>query len=255
MTLSMFDLSGKVAVVVGGNSGIGKGIAEGLAEAGANIVVSARRLNLCQEACSEIEKLGVKAFPLRCDVTNTDEVNSLIEATVKEFGKVDIFVFSVGIGEGTKTVVEMSDEDWDRSLNIMLRGAFLCSRAVAKEMIKQNEGKIIYIASTAATTGISTWSSYCVSKGGLVQLARVMALELARYNIQINAISPGFVLTPLNREFLSVEENKKEVIRNIPQRRIGNVDEIKGMAIYLASPASSYMTGANIIIDGGQTLL
>ena len=254
MTLSMFDLSGKVAVVVGGNSGIGKGIAEGLAEAGANIVISARRLNLCQEVCSEIEKLGVKTLPVRCDVTNTDEVNSLIETTVKKFGKIDIFFYCPGISEGIKTVVEMSDEDWDRSLNIMLRGAFLCSRAVAKEMIKQNAGKIIYIASTAAITGISTWSSYCASKGGLVQLARVMALELARYNIQVNAISPGYVLTPINQEFLSVEENKQEVIKNTPARRIGNVDEIKGIAIYLASPASSYMTGTNIIIDGGQTI-
>jgi len=254
MTLSMFDLSGKVAVVVGGNSGIGRGIAEGLAEAGANIVVSARRLNLCQEVCSEIEKLGVKTLPVKCDVTNTDEVNNLIEAAIKEFGKVDIFAYCPGTGEGTKTVAEMGDEDWDRSLDIMLRGAFLCSRAVAREMIKQNAGKIIYIASTAATTGIAMWSSYCASKGGLVQLARVLALELAKYNIQVNAISPGYVHTPLNREFLSIEENKQKIIRNIPMRRIANVDEIKGIAIYLASPASSFMTGANIAIDGGQTL-
>ncbi len=252
--LKMFDLSGKVAVVVGGNSGIGKGIAEGLAEAGANIVVSARRLNLCQEVCSEIEKLGVKTLPVKCDITKTDEVNGLIDTTVNEFGKVDIFAYSAGIGEAAKTVVEMSDEDWDRSLNIMLRGAFLCSRAVAKEMIKQNEGKMIFVASIFSVIGLPRGSAYCASKGGLAQLARVMALELARYNIQVNTLSPGYVYTPINQEFFSIEQNRERLIRNIPQRKIANVDEIKGIAIYLASPASSYMTGANIIIDGGQSI-
>jgi len=252
--VKMFDLSGKVAVIVGGNSGIGKGIAEGLAEAGANIVVCARRLNLCQEVCLEIEKLGVKTLPVRCDVTNTDEVNNLIETTIKEFGKIDIFAYSAGLGEVGKTVVEMSDEDWDKSLNIMLRGAFLCSRAVAREMIKQNAGKIIYVASMFSIVGFPRGAAYCASKGGLAQLARVMALELARYNIQVNALSPGYVLTPINQEFFSIEQNRERLIKNIPLRRIANVDEIKGIAIYLASSASSFMTGANIIIDGGQSI-
>ncbi len=250
----MFDLSGKVALVVGGNSGIGKGIAEGLAEAGANIVISARRLDLCQEVCSEIESLGVKTLPVKCDITKTDEVNSLIETAVKELGKIDIFVYSAGIGEAAKTVVEMSDEDWDKTLNVMLRGAFLCSRAVAKEMMKQNEGKIIFVASIFSVIGFPRGAAYCASKGGLVQLARVMALELARYNIQVNTLSPGYVSTPINQEFFSIEENKQRLTRNIPQRRIADVDEIKGIALYLAAPASSYMTGANIIIDGGQSI-
>ena len=140
----MFDLSGKVAIVTGGHSGLGKGIAEGLAEAGADVVICARRFELCQEVCSEIEKkLGVKSLPVRCDVTNTDEVNNLIESTIKEFGKVDILVNSAGTGGSEKPVVEMSDEDWDTTLNINLKGVFLCSRAAAREMIKQNDGKRI----------------------------------------------------------------------------------------------------------------
>lgn len=251
---TMFDLSGKTAVVVGGNSGIGKGIAEGLAEAGANIVVSARRLNLCQEVCAEIEKLGVKALPVKCDITKTDEVNNLIETTVKELGGLDILVYSAGIGEAEKLVVEMSDEDWDKTLNIMLRGAFLCSRAAAKEMIKQNSGKMILVASMFSIMGFPRGSAYCASKGGVAQLAKVLALELARYNIQVNTLSPGYVYTPINQEFFSIEENRQRLTRNIPQRRIANVNEIKGIAVYLASPASSYMTGANIIIDGGQSI-
>ena len=251
----MFDLSGKVAIVTGGHSGIGKGIAEGLAEAGADVVISARRFELCREVCSEIEgKLGVKCLPVRCDVTNTGEVNNLIEATIKEFGKVDILVNSAGVGGSEKPVVEMSDEDWDATLDINLRGAFLCSRAVAREMIKQNEGKIINIISQYGLIAARNMSAYCASKGGLLQLTKVMALELVRYNIQVNAICPGYFLTPLNYEFFSTEPGKKLVERNIPMRRLGNVDELKGIALYLASPASSFTIGASIVVDGGQTL-
>jgi len=251
----IFDLSGKVAIVTGGHSGIGNGIAKSLAEAGADVVISARRFERCQEACSEIEKkLGVKSLPVRCDVTNTDEVNNLIETTIKEFGKVNILVNSAGVGGSEKPVVEMSDEDWDTTINIDLRGAFLCSRAAAREMIKQNEGKIINIASMVAFVASRYMSAYCASKAGVVQLTKVMALELVRYNIQVNAICPGYFLTPMNHEFFSTEMGKKLVDRNIPMRRLGNVDELKGIAIYLASPASSFTTGASILIDGGQSL-
>ena len=251
----MFDLSGKVAIVTGGHSGLGKGIAEGLAEAGADIVICARRFELCQEACSEIEKkLGVKSLPVRCDVTHTDEVNNLIESTIKEFGKVDILVNSAGIGGSEKPVVEMSDEDWDTTLNINLRGIFLCSRAAAREMIKKKEGKIINVASAAAFMASRNMAAYCAGKAGVVQLTRVMALELVKYNIQVNAICPGYFFTPMNYKFFSTEAGKKLVQRSIPMQRLGQVDELKGIAIYLASSASSFTIGASIIVDGGQTL-
>ena len=251
----MFDLNGKVAIVTGGHSGLGKGIAEGLAEVGADLVICARRFELCQEVCSEIEgKLGVKSLPVRCDVTRTDEVNNLIKSTIKEFGKVDILVNSAGIGASEKPVVAMSDEDWDTILNINLRGIFLCSRAAAREMIKQNEGKIINIASIAAFMASRNMAAYCAGKAGVVQLTKVMALELVKYNIQVNTICPGYFLTPMNYEFFSSETGKNVVQRNIPMQRLGQVDELKGIAIYLASSASSFTIGAAIIIDGGQTL-
>jgi len=253
--LKMFDLSGKVAVVTGGHSGLGKGIAEGLAEAGADVVICARRFDRCQEACSEIKGgFGVKSLPIRCDVASTDEVNNLIETTIKEFGKVDILVNSAGVGGSEKPVTETSDEDWNMTLNIDLTGTFLCSRAAAREMINQNEGKIINIASMAAFIAVPNMAPYCASKGGLIQLTKVMALELARYNIQVNVICPGYFLTPLNYEFFSTEPGKKVVERSIPMRRLGNVDELKGIALYLASPASSFTTGTSILVDGGQTL-
>ncbi len=252
----LFNLSGKVAIVTGGHSGLGKGIAEGLAEAGANIVIAARRLELCQEVSSEIEKkTGVKCLPIRCDVTKADAVNSLVESTVKEFGKVDILVNSAGKGGSDKPVFEMSDSDWDTTLDINLRGTFLCSRAAAREMIKQNEGKIINIASImGAFIVVRNSGDYCTTKGGVVQLTKVMALELVRYNIQVNVICPGYFHTPMNYEFFSSEAGKNVIQNNIPMRRLGNIDELKGIAIYLASPASSFTTGATMVVDGGQSL-
>ena len=254
-TSKMFDLSGKVAAITGGHSGLGKAISEGFAESGANLVIAARRFELCQEVCKEIsDKYGVKCLPLRCDVTDTAQTNNLIEATVKEFGKVDILVNSAGVGGSEKPVVEMTDEDWDSTMNIDLRGAFLCSRAAAKEMIKQKSGKIINIASIMGIIAPRNMAAYCASKAALIHLARVMALELARYNIQVNSICPGYFDTPLNDEFFASEPGKKLIERSIPMRRLGNIDELKGSAIYLASPASSFTTGAAVVIDGGQSI-
>ena len=254
MDLSIFALNGKVAVVTGGNSGIGRGIAEGLAEAGADVVIAARRFEQCREVSLEIaKKTGVRCLPIKCDVTKTDNANALIASTVKEFGKVDILVNSAGVGMSDKAVVEMSDEDWDATLNINLRGTFLCSRAAAREMIKQKQGKIIDVSSIYGTTrAIRNAGDYCASKAGVIQLAKVMALELARYNIQVNVICPGYFLTPMNYEFLSSEVGQKVVKANIPMQRSGNVDELKGIAIYLASQASSFTTGATIVVDGGH---
>ena len=256
MDLSIFALNGKVAVVTGGNSGIGRGIAEGLAEAGADIVIAARRIEQCREVSLEIQKkTGVKCLPIKCDVTKTDEANSLIDSTIKEFGKLDILVNSAGIGMSDKPIVDMSDEDWDNTLNINLRGTFLCSRAAAREMIKQKQGKIIDVSSIYGTSrAIKNAGDYCASKSGVIQLARVMALELARYNIQVNVICPGYFRTPMNNEFLSSEVGQKVVKTSIPMQRAGNVEELKGIAIYLASPASSFTTGAVIVVDGGHII-
>jgi len=254
MKLSMFDLSGRVAVVTGGNSGIGRAIAEGLAEAGANIVICARRLELCQKACSEIEELGVRALPIRCDVTNIDEVNNVIDTTVREFGKLDILVNDAGVGENEKPVIEMSDGDWDRVMNINVRGAFLFSRAAAREMIKQKSGKIINIVSICSFIVTQSSAEYCASKGALLQLTRALALELASYNIQVNSIAPGDIDTPMSHEYLATEEGKRDIRLHTPMGRPGHAGEFKGAAIYLASPASSFTTGSCILVDGGYML-
>jgi gluconate 5-dehydrogenase len=253
MKLDIFDLSGKVAVVTGGNSGIGRAIAGGLAEAGASIVICARRFKLCQETCCEIEKLGVRAVPIRCDVTDASEVDNMIGTAVKEFGRVDILVNNAGVGESGKPVTEMSDADWDRVMNINARGVFLCSRAAAKEMMNQNSGKIINIASICSFIVMDDSAEYCASKGAVLQLTKALALELARYNIQVNSIAPGFIDTPMTHQYLATQEGKRD-IRNTPMKRPGQANELKGAAIYLASPASSFTTGSCILVDGGYML-
>jgi gluconate 5-dehydrogenase len=249
MSLQQFDLTNKVAVVTGGARGLGRAIAEGLAQAGANVVIGDINFEECQKVCSEIEKLGVKAVPVRCDVSKTKESGDLIRRTIKEFDKVDILVNNAGITGSGKAVIDMSDEEWHKTLSINLTGIFLCSRAAAKEMIKQNKGKIINITSVASFQPITHSSDYCASKGGALMLTKVLALELIKYNIQVNAICPGYFdtqLAPILKE--RVERNIK---RMVPIGRLADVEEIKGLAVFLASWASDYLVGSAIPIDGG----
>ncbi len=250
--LSMFDLTGKVAIITGGHHGIGRGIAEGLAEAGCHVVISARNYERCVEACKEIGKLGVDALPIRCDVTKSKETNHLILKTVKKMGRIDILVNNAGVEGKEKPIVNVSDKEWDEIIDTNLKGAFLCSRAAAKEMIRRGGGKIINIASVTAFIAMGHASAYCASKGGLVQLTKAMALEFAKCNIQVNAICPGYFSTPMSRRLYRPEIWEKIARKKVPMGRIGKPQELKGTAIYLASPATDFMTGSCIVVDGGQ---
>ena len=253
MKLEMFDLGGKVAIVTGGYSGLGYAFSEALAEAGADIVISARTLEYCQEACAKIGKLGVRALPVRCDVSNPEDVANLVATTVKEFGKIDILINSAGIFGDNKRVVDMSVENFDKVLAVDLKGSFLCCQAVAKEMIKRNEGKIINIASASSYKALPGMVAYAAAKAGVIMLTKTLALELARYNSQVNVLSPAYFITPLNRDFFESEAGQK-LISGWPMRRPGNLEELKGIIIYLASPASSYTTGSEVHVEGGQWL-
>ena len=255
MKLAMFDLSGRVAIITGGCSGLGITFSEALAEAGADIVIADVLVGTpqCQEACSAIEKLGVKVLPVKCDVTNPEDVDNLVATTVKEFGKIDILINSAGIFGENKRVVDMSPENWDRVIAVDMRGSFLCCRAAAREMIKRNEGKIINISSASSYKALPGMAAYAAAKAAIIMLTKTLALELARYNIQVNTLSPGYFLTPLNRDFFETEGGKK-LISGWPMRRPGNPDELKGMIVYLASSASSYTTGSEVHIEGGQWL-
>jgi NAD(P)-dependent dehydrogenase (short-subunit alcohol dehydrogenase family) len=251
--LPFFDLSGRVAIVTGGATGIGRGIAEGLAEAGADIVIGSRRENECARACREIgAKTGVRALPLRCDVTDGAGIERFVEDAIRAAGHVDILVNNAGVIE-EKPILDMEDAAWDRMLDTNLKGVFRLTRAVVRRMIERNAGgKIINVASIAGLIAWPEMAAYCASKGGCIQLTKVMALEWVRHNIQANAILPGYFDTPMNAGYFRDERNREAVTRHIPMRRIARTDEIKGLAILLASAASSYITGAAFAVDGGQ---
>jgi NAD(P)-dependent dehydrogenase (short-subunit alcohol dehydrogenase family) len=255
VNLPYFDLTGKVAVITGGATGIGRGLSDGLADAGANIVLCARRVNVLEEACKEIaDKTGVKTYPHRLDITSTQEINTLVEDVVKEFGHIDILVNNAGVGGSEKPILDMTEDDWDFTVATDLRGIFVLSQAVARQMVEQgNGGKVINVASIGGELVFPNMSAYCASKGGVIQLTKVMALEWARYNIQANAILPGYIETPMNTHFFATDIGKKIIKKNIPVGRLGQQDEMKGLAVYLASQASNFMTGSELIIDGGQT--
>lgn len=255
MSLPYFDLTGKVAVITGGATGIGRGIAEGLADAGAGIVIAARRLEKCEEACEEIRaRTGVKTFPHRCDITKSHDIEDLVNDAVKEFGHIDILVNNSGIGGSEKPILKMTEEAWDSVLDTNLKGVFTLTRAVVNKMVERGEGgKVINVASIGALIVFPNMAAYCASKAGCLQLTKVMALEWARYNIQVNAVLPGYFETPMNTTFFSTDAGKKVIKGNIPMKRLAQIEEIKGVAILLASPASSFMTGSAVVIDGGHT--
>ncbi len=250
-----FDLTGKTAIITGAAAGIGRGVAEGLADAGADIVIAARRLEKCESACAEIkERAGVRTLPLRCDITDPADVSSLVIAAAESLGRIDILVNNSGVGGSEKPILNMSETDWDMVMDVNLKGAFTLSRAVAKNMVEAGAGgKIINIASIGGMIGWPNMSAYCAGKGGCVQLTKVMALEWARYDIQVNAILPGYFETPMNETFFAADAGKKVIKAAIPMQRIAHIDEIRGAAILLASRASSFMTGSTLVMDGGHT--
>ncbi|MBW1773901.1 MAG: SDR family oxidoreductase [Deltaproteobacteria bacterium] len=255
MNLPYFDLTGKVAIITGGATGIGRGIAEGLADAGAVIVIAARRLENCRMACKEIaERTGTRTFPCRCDITDRQQVSALVDDVVAEFGHIDILVNNSGTGGSEKPILKMTDEDWNRVIDTNLKGAFLLSQAVVGKMVGRGQGgKIINVASIGALIGWPNMSAYCASKGGCLQLTKSMALEWVRYDIQVNAILPGYFKTPMNEEFFASEAGIKAIRSSIPMKRIARIEEIKGTAILLASEGSSFITGSSVVVDGGHT--
>ena len=252
--LPCFDLTGRVAVVTGGGAGIGRGISEGLAEAGADVVIGSRNVDHCREACGDISrKTGARTMALALDVRDRRSIEAFVAATVQAFDRIDILVNNAGVIR-EKPILELQDEDWDLMLDTNLKGVFALSKRVAELMIaRKSGGKIVNVASVAGLVAWPRMAAYCASKGGCIQLTKVMALEWAKYDIQANAILPGYFRTSMSEEFLASEAGAAMIRSTIPLRRVAEIEEIKGLAILLASPASGFMTGACFTIDGGQT--
>jgi len=249
----MFDLSGKVAIVTGGNGGIGFGIAKGLAEAGANIVVAARNRQKTSDAVAAFEGLGVRAIGLATDVQDEESVASMVASTLEEFEGIDILVNNAGISI-RKAPEEYTLEEWRQVIDINLTGTFLCSRDAYPHMAKAGGGKIINIGSMTSIFGLGIAMPYSASKGGVVQLTKSLAVAWAKDNIQVNAILPGWIHTDLTAPIKTQNAARYEFIRSrIPHGRWGEPDELAGTAVFLASHASDYVTGVAVPVDGGYT--
>ncbi len=245
-----FSLEDQVAVVVGGASGIGRAIAKGYAQAGAHVVVSSRRLQQVEETAQEITALGRKTLSLTCDVQDSESLVALCEAVVEEFGKVDILVVSSGVLCKAPSV-EMSEENLVRVVDINLNGTFRANQVFGRQMIAQKGGTIINIASVAANRSVMQMAPYGASKAGVISLTRALGSEWARFNVRVNAISPGPFKTPLNVDLLKIPGRADLVLSRLPMNRFGELEELVGTAIYLATDASSYVTGTTIPVEGG----
>ncbi len=252
----LFDLSGRTAIVTGGNGGIGLGMAKGLAGAGADIVIAARNAEKTAQAVQEIEALGVRAIGLSVDVTDEAQIRQMVADTVDALGRVDILVNNAGTVV-RKTPEQTTTEEWDLVLDVNLRSAFLAAREVYPRMQQQGGGKIINIGSMFSLFGGGgSGAPYSSSKGGVVQLAKSLAVAWAKDNIQANAILPGWFMTTLTSDIPVNQPERYEMIsRRIPTGRWGEVEELQGAVIFLSSRASDYITGAVLTVDGGYSVM
>ena len=246
----LFSLQGKVAVVLGGTSGIGQAIARGYAEAGAITIASSRDRAKVNAMADEIEKLGSKTLRLMSDVQDRASLETLCQEVVLAFGQVDILVVTSGTLKKGPTA-ELSDEDWERVIDINLNGSFRANQIFGRQMIKQQSGSIINTCSLTSFVSLLEVTPYACSKAGVLLLTKSLANEWAKHNIRVNAIAPGFFRTPLNAHVLDLPERKAAISSRTPMGRVGKVEELVGAAIFLASQASSFVTGETIVVDGG----
>jgi NAD(P)-dependent dehydrogenase (short-subunit alcohol dehydrogenase family) len=251
---SLFDLTGRLALVAGGGGGLGREIARGLGEWGARLVIADLDAARAESAAREIVKSGGPARALGVDVTSAAAVHSLVEDVVAVDGGIDVLVNAAGVFAVAPAEV-LSLETWQRVLDVNLTGVFLLSRAVGAEMLRRGRGKIINIASVSSTVANPGYAAYAASKGGVAQLTRVLALEWCRQGIQVNAIGPAFTDTDLTRPYLTAEAGRRElVLSKIPVGRLGEPTDLVGAAVFLASSASDFVVGQTIYVDGGRTL-
>jgi len=252
MYIDKYRLDGKVALITGGSRGIGRATALGFAEAGANVAIASRKLPDLENVAKEIKNLGRKALPIAAHVGRMEDINNLVSKVTDEFGKIDILVNNAGTSPALASSLEVDERLWDSILNLNLKGLFFLSQAAAKVMKEHGGGKIINVASMDGFKPEPNIGTYAISKAGVIMVSKVMALELAQYNIRVNTIAPGNVHTRLgDSRFLAMPEYEGEMIKRTPLGRIADPDDMVGAMIYLASDASSFVTGECIGVSGG----
>ncbi len=248
----LFDITGKNAIVTGASRGLGRAIAIGLAKAGADLVVT--DILDVKETVEEVRKAGRNAIGLKVDVTSRKDVEEMIKHVINKFGRIDILVNNAGIYRSAPAE-SMSEEDWDKVVDVNLKGEFLCAQEAGKQMIKQREGKIVNIASVAGQFASPQSAAYNASKAGIISLTKTLAVEWAKHNIQVNSICPGVFTTPMTEGLMEDKIFLNTVRKDVPMARAGRPEELVGAVIFLASKASSYVTGHALVVDGGWTAI
>lgn len=254
--MKAFDLTGSVAVITGAGSGLGKAIAKALAQHGADVAVTELpgKTALAEETVGELLALGRRAQAIPLDVTDLGSIDALVPTVVGSLGRLDILVNNAGLNI-QRQALEVTEEDWDRVLDVNLKGLFFCSQAAGRHMIEHGGGRIVNIASQMGLVGYWRRAAYCSSKAGVVNLTRVLAIEWAKYGINVNAIAPTFVLTPLTAPMFEDADFKADVLARIPLGRLADPDDVANAAVYLASPAAKMVTGQTLAVDGGWTAI
>jgi gluconate 5-dehydrogenase len=252
MKIPTFDLTGKIALVTGGSKGIGFGMAYALGAYGAQVIITSRGVEEGRLAEEKLKEAGFRATYIPSDVTKKEQIENLVETIVKDFGFIDILINNAGMNI-RKPLIEVEESDWDQVLNVNLKGIFLVGQAVARQMIRQKRGRIINVSSILGTIGMPYQTPYAASKGGINQITKVWAEELAPYNITVNAIGPGYIRTPMTEGWLSDPERYQNIVNSTMQKRMGELSDLVGPVVFLASDASAYITGQVLNIDGGWT--
>lgn len=248
--LDKFNLAGKVAVVTGSAQGLGKGYAKGLADAGAFVICADRNLDGVKSTADEICSVGQTAEAVAIDVTRPEETGKLFRTIAKKHGHFDILINNAGVEE-INDFVHVTEAQFDKIMGVNLRGVFFTAQAAARIMAPQKSGKILNVGSLGSAIGLAQSSVYCGAKGGVVQITKTMAIELARDNIQVNAIGPGYFRTPMTESFFQDPEHRKWIEQKIPAGRVGTVEDLIGTVVFLCSGASDYLTGQIVYVDGG----
>lgn len=252
MSTDRQPLLGRTAMVTGAGRGLGRAMALALADSGADVVLASRSEGQLADVADEVKERGRRALAVPTDVTDAAAVQRLTDAALAEFGRLDVLVNNSGIIASTP-LLEQAPEEWDRVMATNVRGTFLVTRAVGAHMVAQGAGKIINVASNWAFKGVPQHAAYCASKAAIVSLTRSVAVEWARHNVQVNALAPGYFATDMNAELRADEQALARVLRSVPARRMGRADELSAWLVLLAGPASDFMTGETVVIDGGQT--
>ncbi|RSL33554.1 SDR family oxidoreductase [Salibacterium salarium] len=248
------DLQNKSVLVTGGSKGIGKDIALGFAKNQANVIISGRNETSLQDTVQELRKHNPSCYYVQADVTNMEDIEKMFRMAVDYAGRLDILVNNAGLNI-TKPALDVTEEDWDQVLDTNLKSAFFCSQKAAKYMTENNAGKIINIASQMGFVGYWDRAAYCSSKGGMIQLTKTLAIEWAKYNINVNAVAPTYIKTELTSTMFEDEEFEKDVYQRIPLGKLADPSDVTGAVLYLSSTISKFVTGETIKVDGGWTAL